>query len=258
MTSVNDVPVAVNDSFTGDEDTDITGDVTPGTVGQDSDIDGDPLTVALVTGPTHGTLTLNANGSFTYTPDADYNGPDSFTYRVNDGTANSNIATVSLTVTPVNDAPVAADVTTTTAEDTPLNGTLVATDVDGDTLTFTKASDPAHGTVVVNTDGTYTYTPAANYFGPDSFTYTVSDGKGGTVTKTVSIDVTSVNDVPVAVNDSFTGDEDTDITGDVTPGSVGQDSDIDGDPLTVALVTGPAHGTLTLNARRLVHVHAGR
>ena len=116
-----------------------------------------------------------------------------------------------------------------------------------DTLTFTKASDPAHGTVVVNTDGTYTYTPAANYFGPDSFTYTVSDGKGGTVTKTVSIDVTSVNDVPVAVNDSFTGDEDTDITGDVTPGSVGQDSDIDGDPLTVALVTGPAHGTLTLN-----------
>ena len=55
----------------------------------------------------------------------------------------------------------------------------------GDTLTFTKASDPAHGTVVVNTDGTYTYTPAANYFGPDSFTYTVSDGKGGTVTKTV-------------------------------------------------------------------------
>ncbi len=249
VTSVNDVPVAVNDAATGNEDTDITGDVTPGTAGQDSDIDGDPLTVALVTGPTHGTLVLNADGSFTYTPDADYNGPDSFTYRVNDGTANSNIATVSLTVTPVNDPPVAADVSTTTAEDTPLNGTLVATDVDGDTLTFTKATDPTHGTVTVNTDGTYTYTPDANYFGPDSFTYTVSDGNGGTVTKTVSIDVTSVNDVPVAVNDAATGNEDTDITGDVTPGTIGQGhrhrrQSADG----CAGHRPDQHGTLVLNA----------
>ena len=74
---------------------------------------------------------------------------------------------------------------------------LTATDVDGDPLTFTKATDPAHGTVIVNSDGTYTYTPATNYTGPDSFTYTVSDGNGGTVTKTVTINVTPVNDAPV-------------------------------------------------------------
>ncbi|MEQ1670697.1 MAG: Ig-like domain-containing protein, partial [Hyphomicrobium sp.] len=84
----------------------------------------------------------------------------------------------------------------TTPEDAPLNGTLTATDVDGDPLTFSKASDPAHGTVTVRPDGTYTYTPAANYNGPDSFTYTVSDGHGGTVTKTVAIVVTPVNDAP--------------------------------------------------------------
>ena len=119
MTAVNDAPVAVNDSYSTNEDTPLTVNA-PGVLGNDTDVDGDSLTAVLVTGPTHGTLTLNSNGSFTYTPTANYNGPDSFTYRVSDGSALSNIATVSLTVTAVNDAPVAVNNSYSTNEDTQL------------------------------------------------------------------------------------------------------------------------------------------
>ena len=104
---------------------------------------------------------VNANGTYTYTPVANYNGADSFTYSVSDGKGDSNTYTVAVTVSPVNDAPVGNGTTITTAEDTVKSGTLpVATDVDGDKLTYGKGSDPAHGAVVVNADGTYTYTPA--------------------------------------------------------------------------------------------------
>src|SRR5207249_501527 len=104
----------------------------------DTDVDGDTLTAVLVTGPTHGTLSLSANGSFTYTPAANYNGSDSFTYKASDGQAFSNVATVSLTITPVNDPPVAADDSGSTAEDTPLTVSAPGvlgndTDVEGDT-----------------------------------------------------------------------------------------------------------------------------
>ena len=92
----------------------------PGVLGNDTDADGKPLTAALVGAPAHGTVTLNANGSFTYTPAANYNGPDSFTYRANDGTADSNVATVSITITAVNDAPAAAADAFTTNEDASL------------------------------------------------------------------------------------------------------------------------------------------
>ena len=181
--------------LTTPEDAAFTGQLPPA-----SDVDGDTVTYAKASDPAHGTVTINPDGSYVYTPVPNYNGPDTFTYSVSDGQGGSTTYTVTVLVTPVNDAPVAADVRRTTPEDTPLTGTLAATDVDGDPLTFTKATDPAHGTVTVNTDGTYTYTPAANYFGPDSFTYTVSDGNGGTVTKTVSITVTPVNDAPVALD----------------------------------------------------------
>ena len=104
---MNDAPVAVNDSYTTDEDTPLTWPA-PGVLGNDTDVDGDPLTAVLVTGPTHGTLTLNADGSFTYTPAANYNGTDSFTYRANDGTAQLERGHGQPSPsTPVNDAPVA-------------------------------------------------------------------------------------------------------------------------------------------------------
>src|SRR5207247_796187 len=118
--------------------------------------------------------------SFSYTPAANYNGPDSFTYKANDGRQDAEVATVTITVTAVNDAPVAADDSYTTNEDTALTisapGLLVNdTDVDtGATLTASLAANAAHGSVSVNPDGSFSYTPAANYNGPDSFTYKVN------------------------------------------------------------------------------------
>jgi hypothetical protein len=150
----------------------------------------------IVTAPTHGVLAMNTDGTFSYTPTLNFFGADSFSYRLSDGPPStgsgqgySNLATVSLTVTPVNDAPVAADAQVTTAEDTPLVITLgaYASDVDtpslsggglgvGVGLTTAIVTGPAHGVLTQNADGTYNYTPVANYNGGDSFTYKVNDG----------------------------------------------------------------------------------
>ena len=109
--------MANNDPYSTNEDATLTV-ASPGVLGNDTS--GSGLTAVLVSGPAHGTLTLNSNGSFTYSPAANYNGSDSFTYKANDGALDSNVATVSLTVTPVNDAPVAANDSYSTSEDTPL------------------------------------------------------------------------------------------------------------------------------------------
>ena len=249
VTPVNDAPVAANDTYSTNEDTPLNV-AAPGVLANDTDVDADPLSAVLVSGPAHGTLTLNANGSFTYTPAANYNGPDSFTYNASDGSLSSNTATVSLTVVPVNDPPVAANDSYTTPEDTPLNvaapGVLANdTDVDGDPLTASPLSAPLHGTLTLNANGSFTYTPVANYNGPDSFTYNASDGSL-TSTATVSITVTPVNDPPVATNDAYSVNENSTLTV-AAPGVQTNDTDVDGDPLTSGVVIGPAHGTLTLN-----------
>ena len=108
---------------------------------------------------------------------------------------------MTVNVTAVNDAPVAVDDSGTTPEDMPVTVKVLSndSDVDGDTLVVTGVTQPAHGTVVVNPDGSVTYTPAPNYNGPDQFSYQVSDGKGGTDTAVVDIVVTPVNDIPVAI-----------------------------------------------------------
>ena len=127
--------------------------------------------------------TLNANGSFTYTPVGDYNGQDSFTYRASDGLLNSNTATVNLTVNPVNDAPVAVvDAYSTDEEHQALNvpaatGVLANdSDTEGTALTAAVVTGPAHGDLTLNANGSFTYTPAPDYNGPDSFTYMAGDG----------------------------------------------------------------------------------
>ncbi len=139
-----------------------------------------------------------------------YNGPDSFSYTVGDGNGGSATATVTVTVTGVNDGPVAVDDAATTAEDTATTVAVLTndTDLDGDTLAVSSVSTPAHGTAVVEGLAVL-YTPAANYNGPDSFTYTVGDGNGGSATATVTVTVTGVNDGPVAVDDAATTAEDT-------------------------------------------------
>ena len=275
VTPVNDAPVADNETASTPEDTALNVPAASGLLVGDTDIDGDALSITQFTvagdatvysaGSTAtiasvGTLRINANGSYVFTPAPNYNGPVPVaTYTVGDGNGGSDTGTLTLAVTPVNDAPTAPNVSVTVAENTPFNDTLTGSDIDGDTLTFTKASDPGHGTVVVNPNGTYTYTPTTGYDGPDSFTFTVSDGNGGSVTRTVSITIVGVNDAPIAVDDVFSGNEDTVIGGDVTPGTPGQDRDIEGDPITVvdadgnatngiSPVSGPTHGTLVLNA----------
>ena len=125
-------------------------------------------------------MTLASDGSFTYTPAANFAGSDSFTYTASDGTAVSNVATVTVTVTGVNDAPVAVDDSATTAEETPVSGSVLTNDTDVDgatTLTATLVASPANGIVTLASDGSFTYTPAANFAGSDSFTYTASDGR---------------------------------------------------------------------------------
>ncbi|HEY6169749.1 MAG TPA: Ig-like domain-containing protein, partial [Verrucomicrobiae bacterium] len=250
VTPANDPPVAMNDAYSVNEDSLLVVS-TPGVLANDSDLDGDALTAALVSGPTHGTLSLNTNGSFTYRPLTNYNGPDSFMYRANDGTTNSGPAIVSITVVPVNDPPVAVADAYTTAEDALLTvaapGVLANdTDVDGNPLAAALVSNPAHGTVTLNGNGSFTYQPATNFNGTDSFTYRANDGIADSAPATVAITVTPVNDPPVAANDGYSLNEDTLLT--VTaPGVLVNDSDVDGDPLTTVLVTGPAHGTLTLN-----------
>ncbi|HAE85610.1 MAG TPA: hypothetical protein DCG78_03760 [Anaerolineaceae bacterium] len=228
--SFNAAPVAEDMEVSTPEDTalDITLDV--------SDANDDPLTAEIVTGPMHGAYEIDGL-VVTYTPDADYNGPDSFTYKVSDGELESDTATVSITVTPVNDAPVANDMTETTAEDTAKTITLDATDIDGDALTAEIFSGPMHGQVSVS-GLIVTYTPDANYNGPDSFTYKVNDGQVYSNIATVTITVTPVNDAPVAVSFEVELQENSSVTFDLLA------YDVEDDPLTYNLVSGPARGTL--------------
>ncbi len=250
VTAVNDAPTAAADAYSTAEDTALTV-ATPGVLGNDTDPDGDPLSAWVGAGPSHGTLTLDADGSFVYTPDANYNGPDSFTYRASDGSLESNLATVTITVTAVNDAPTAANDAYSTAEDTAL--TVAApgvlgndTDPDGDSLHTVTETGPSHGTLTLNADGSFVYTPAANYNGPDSFAYRASDGTFTSNLATVTITVTPVNDAPTAADDAYSTAEDTALTV-AAPGVLGNDTDPDNPTLTAVLDSGPSNGTLTLH-----------
>ena len=233
---VNDAPVAKPGSATTSEDTSVDGRVIA------TDVDGDVLTYSLYANPSHGSVTMNPDGTFTYTPDADFNGTDSFMYQVDDGHGGGATAIVSITVDPVNDAPVASDVAVTTDEDTPANGTILASDVDGDTLSYIVTDNPLHGAVAIDADGNFTYVPDADYNGADSFVVTVSDGNGGTDTATVNITIDPVNDAPVADPLNVGTLEDTSVEGRVTA------TDVDGDALVYSLSVDASHGAVAMNA----------
>jgi VCBS repeat-containing protein len=344
----NPAPITAGETITTAEDTAIAGTLVA------TDIDGDALTFSTAQNPTNGTLVLNSNGTYTYTPNANFNGPDSFSYQVTDADGAVVTAIVNLVVTAVNDAPssvgsiatqatndgaaftlgtaanfadldgdvlsytaaglpaglsidanglitgtlannasqqgptgngiysvvvtatdanglnvsqtftlnvsnpapITSGISVTTAEDTPITGTLIATDVDGDAVTFTATQNPANGTLVLNSNGSYTYTPNANYNGPDSFTYQVTDADGAVVTATVNLVVTAVNDAPNSV-----GSITTQATNDGAAFSLGTAAnftDLDGDTLSYTAAglpaglsidaTGLITGTLASNA----------
>ncbi|MBU3581993.1 tandem-95 repeat protein, partial [Polynucleobacter sp. AP-Capit-er-40B-B4] len=217
ITPVNDTFADTNEAVSTPEDTPISGNVidagltsgdgpitlTGFQVAGDSTVYTDGQT-ATITGV--GTITIGADGAYTFTPVANYYGTvPTVTYSLTDdsGATVGDTSTLIITVTPVVDLTAAND-TNTTPEDTPVNGTVVANDstTSGGTLAYAKATDPAHGTVTVAADGTYTYTPTANFSGTDTFTYTVTDAASGEVlTKTVTVTITPVNDTFVDSNE---------------------------------------------------------
>ena len=248
VTPVQDDPTAVDDVISTTQGSPGSANV----LANDFDVDGDtPLTIQSFTQGLHGTVTC-AGSSCTYTPAPGYSGPDSFTYTISDGHGGTDVGTVAVTVASGNQPPVADDDSLTTAEDTAgqVNVLDGDTDADGDTLTVTTLTpSAAHGTVSCTAAGICTYTPAANYSGPDSFSYTVSDGNGGTDTATVNVTVTPVNDDPNAVNDSLTTNEDT---ASAPLNVLANDTDIDGGALTVTTLTPTAaHGTVSCTAAGL-------
>ncbi|MFG0730680.1 Ig-like domain-containing protein, partial [Photobacterium damselae] len=235
VTPVNDAPVGEDVSAETQEETAVTGQLTA------TDADGDNLTFKPGTNPENGQVTVNADGSWEYVPNTDFNGEDSFTVVVDDGNGGTDTITVTVNVTPVNDAPVGEDVSAETQEETAVTGQLTATDVDGDNLTFKPGSDPTNGQVTVNPDGSWEYVPNPDFNGEDSFTVLVDDGNGGTDTITVTVNVTPVNDAPVGEDVSAETPEDTAVTGQLTA------TDIDGDNLTFKPGSDPTNGQVTVN-----------
>ena len=238
----NGAPEAQNDTATVAED----GTTTINVLANDTDPNGDPLTVTSATvDPAQGTVTVNPNGSLTFVPAPNFNGPATITYTVSDGQGGTDTATVNVNVTPVNDAPDAVNDTATVPEDGSVNIPVLGNDTDpeGNPLTVTAATSP-NGTVTVNPNGSLTFVPAPNFNGPATITYTVSDGQGGTDTATVNVNVTPVNDAPVARDDAVATQFEAPVTVNVLP----NDTDVDGDTLTVTAATVPAaQGTVTFN-----------
>jgi large repetitive protein len=194
--------------------------VADGVLKNDDDPNDDQLTVSLASGPSNGTLDLAADGSFTYTPDADFNGSDSFTYTVSDGEFESDTATVTLTVTPVNDPPTANDDMDATALVSPVAIDVLANDTDPegaetlDLASVTITDGPANGTATANLDGSVTYLPNFLFVGQDSFRYTVEDDEGAvsneaTVTVTVGAEVEVIS--ATGGNDRLKGTADADL-----------------------------------------------
>ncbi|MEM7744935.1 MAG: Ig-like domain-containing protein [Pseudomonadota bacterium] len=235
----NAAPSATDDVINTDEDRSVTVDL----LANDTDPDGDTLTITSVGEVETGELVLNEDGTVSFTPDADFHGEVSFTYEITDGELTSTaIATV--VVAPINDAPIANDDTFDTDEDRSVTMDLLAndTDPDGDTLTITSVGEVENGELVLNEDGTVTFTPDADFHGEVSFTYEITDGEL-TSTATATVVVAPINDAPIAKDDTFDTDEDRSVTVDLLT----NDTDPDGDTLTITSVGEVENGELVLN-----------
>ncbi|WP_139310405.1 Ig-like domain-containing protein, partial [Photobacterium proteolyticum] len=249
--AVNDRPIAGNDSVTTDEDV----AATLAILTNDSDIEDQSFTKANITLEDQGDgagnyakaeVTIQDDGSLAITPRANENGTFSFTYTLTDSEGlQSEPATVTVTLTPVNDAPVAADNTAELQEEGSFEVNVLGNDTDVDTndsfdlTSVTVVQSPANGQVEVTSTGAIVYTANANYFGDDTFTYTVKDAAGAVSNEaTVSMTVTPVNDAPVATAQSQTLDEDTTLTLTLSG------TDIEDDALVYSITESTSNGEL--------------
>ena len=244
VSGVNDPPVAQNDAVTTPENIEIEINV----LANDSDPEDDPLTISSVANPVNGSAVNSGGGIIIYTPNTNFFGSDAFEYTVSDGNGGSDTATAVINVTFVNVAPVANSDTLSIDEGSTGTLDVVAndTDEDGDALVVTGVEQPANGTAEVISDNQVRYTPDENFNGTDTFSYTISDD---TVESSAQVVVTvgSVNDIPVAVDDTAGTNENTAITIDVTS----NDSDTDEDAVTVTATTQPANGTVAITGDSL-------
>lgn len=242
LSNCNRPPVAKDDEASTTANTPVTINV----LANDVDPDGDTMTVDSVTQGANGSV-VNNGTSVTYTPNAGYVGANTFTYKVTDGKGHFDTAGVEVFVTEQpNRAPDAVDDTATTQQDTPVTIPVLGndTDPDNDPLTITGVTDPAHGAIATNSDGTVTYTPELGFFGTDAFSYTITDGRGGSDTANVAVTVErGQNFPPDAVDDTAATEEGTPITIAV----LANDSDPNGDPITISALTQPSNGSATDN-----------
>jgi VCBS repeat-containing protein len=213
------------------------------------DREGAPLTYRVISGPSHGRLS-GTEPNLVYSPETNFNGSDSFTFKVNDGKAESAETAVSIAVTPVNDPPTANDDTAAAEEDVPIvTIDVLANDTDpaNDRLLVVSASQGTNGSVTINTDGTLTYAPNRNFCGTDTFGYTLSDGKGGTGTATVTVTISPVNDAPRITSKPV---ETARVWAPYTYNVVAKDPDVR-DSLTYSLVKCPEGMTIDATTGRI-------
>jgi len=246
---VDPAPIADNDSVS--VDTCSTVDINV--------LDGDTVnagvqSINIISQPAHGTVTVNANNTVHYVPHDNYVGPDSFTYSVTDlNGKTSNVATVSIDVTGQcqNTAPDAVNDSGSTNMNTPVTINVIGNDTDpeNDNLTITSFSQGAQGGTVTKVNGQLVYTPATGFTGTDTFTYTISDGNGGTDTATVTVTVAGpANQAPVANNDTASAGCDA-----ITISVLGNDTDPDGDTLSIIGLGDPSLGTAVINGNTVVY-----
>ncbi len=231
IVSVNDAPVMNNQSLSTDEDTALAITLLA------TDIENDALSFVVLQQPVNGVLSGTMT-NLSYQPNAEFNGFDTFTVKANDGVADSNIATYFIAVNGVNDAPVVADQSVLTDEDTAVNLVLTGSDKDNDSLSFSVVTQPAHG-LLTGTAPNLVYQPNADYNGSDSFTFNANDGTADSDMAMVNIQVNAINDIPTAISQLLTTAEDTSINLSL----IG--SDVDGDSLISQVQTEPGHGQLS-------------
>ena len=238
ITAVNDVPSAINASVSLNEDSSVNG-ILPA-----NDQDGDTLTFSIVANGSKGgaVITNPSNGAFIYTPNKDATGSDSFTFKVNDGTADSNIATVTVTINSVNDPPTAAGSSITVDENQSVSGQLTASDSDDDPLTFSIVTNSSKGSAIITSPatGAFTYTPNKDETGSDAFTFKVNDGTVDSNIATVNVTINVINTAPVASNDAFATGINVPYSGHLLA------SDPDGDPLTFVIFTNASKGSAAI------------